>query len=183
MNLSYKKVLIEIEEALNSSDFSDIENFVKKIITSNQIVVYGAGRVGLMMRTFAMRLTHLNLDCYFLGDSSLKKTADGDLLIIGSGSGNTKSVVSIAEIAKNKGLELICISANPNSTIAKLCSSRLILNCDSKEHTNSNRSSIQPMTTLFEQTLLILLDSIVLILMKNLNEDHFSMLERHNVIE
>jgi 6-phospho-3-hexuloisomerase len=182
-DLEFEKILSEINSTLRSSNFGDLDNFVNKIINAEKIVVFGAGRVGLMMKTFAMRLTHLKLNSFFIGEVNLPKTGSSDLLIIGSGSGNTKSVVTIAEVAKSSGLDIISITSNLNSLIANLSSSLVHLNCETKNSTSSERISIQPMTTLFEQSLLIFLDSLVLILMKKLNEDHKSMLDRHNVIE
>ena len=176
-------ILAEISEVLEISNYDDVENFTSKITSANRIVVYGAGRVGLIIKTFAMRLNHLNLKCNFLGEVSLPKTSTGDLLIIGSGSGTTKSVVSIAEIASSQGLDIISITSNIESRIAELSSSLIHLKCETKYSKFDKRRSIQPMTTLFEQSLLIFIDGLVLKLMADLNEDHNSMLRRHNVIE
>jgi 6-phospho-3-hexuloisomerase len=183
MNLNYKALLSEIEKTLEASDFGDLEEFIKKILNAEKIVLFGAGRVGLMMKTFAMRLNHLGLDGYFLGEINLPATGSGDLLIIGSGSGNTKSVVTIAEIAQSKGLDVISVTSNINSSIASLSSCLIFLSCQTKETGLLPRFSIQPMTTLFEQSLLIFLDALVLELMKKLNEDNESMSRKHNVIE
>jgi len=183
MSLSYKVVLNEIVETLETSNFVDLENFINKIINSQKIVLFGAGRVGLMMKTFAMRLNHLGLDSYFLGEINLPATGPGDLLIIGSGSGNTKTVVTIAEVAQSKGLDVISVTSNIKSVIASLSTTLIHINCQTKETNLNQRNSIQPMTTLFEQSLLIFLDALVLELMKKLNEDNESMSRRHNVIE
>jgi 6-phospho-3-hexuloisomerase len=183
MKLNYEAILNELDNTLKTSDFTDLENFIAKIISASNIVVFGSGRVGLMMQTFAMRLNHLGLDSYFLGEISLPATGQGDLLVIGSGSGNTQSVVSIAEIARSKGLDVICITANVNSRIAGFSSSLMHLNCQTKESVAESKLSIQPMTTIFEQSLLIFLDALVLELMETLGENNQSMLKRHNVIE
>lgn len=183
MKLNYEVILNELEDTLKTSDFTDLNNFIIKITTASNIVVFGAGRVGLMMQTFAMRLNHLGLNSYFLGEISLPATGQDDLLIIGSGSGNTQSVVTIAEIARSKGLDVICITANINSRITRLSSSFMLLNCQTKESVAKSKLSIQPMTTIFEQSLLIFLDALVLQLMEKLGENNESMLKRHNVIE
>jgi 6-phospho-3-hexuloisomerase len=183
IELQYDKVLNEVKKTLDSSNFDNLDCFVNKIINADKIVVFGAGRVGLVMKTFAMRLSHLDFECYFIGDVNLPKTNSGDLIIIGSGSGNTKSVVTIAEIAKNNGLEVVSITSNPDSNIANMSSSLIHIICETKEAKSGNRFSIQPMTTLFEQSLLIFLDSLILVLMKKMDETHESMLERHNSIE
>jgi len=183
MSLKYINVLNEINKTLESSDFDDLGNFIDKILSANKIVLFGAGRVGLIMKTFAMRLNHLGLDSYFLGEINLPATGLGDLMIIGSGSGNTKSVVMIAQIAQSKDLDVISVTSNINSSIANLSSSLIHLNCQTKETLRVPRYSIQPMTTLFEQSLLIFLDSLVLELMEKLIENNDSMSRRHNVIE
>ena len=181
--LNYEKILGEIKTTLDTSNFASLEDFVDKIISAEKIVVFGAGRVGLMMKSFAMRLTHLNLQSFYVGDVNLPKTGTGDLIIIGSGSGNTKSVVAIAGAAKASGLDVVSVTASLNSSIADLSSSLIYLNCETKDVESKKRFSVQPMTTLFEQSLLIFLDALVLTLMYRLNENHESMLERHNVIE
>ncbi len=183
LDLKYEQVLTEINSVLKSSNFDNLEEFSNKILKANKIVVFGAGRVGLMMKSFAMRLNHLNLEAYFVGEVNLPRTENGDLMIIGSGSGNTKTVVTVAEIARSKGLEVISVTSNSESPIAKMSSSMVNLNCETKDSKESRRLSIQPMTTLFEQSLLIFLDSLILILMNELQENHESMIGRHNIIE
>jgi 6-phospho-3-hexuloisomerase len=183
MSMKYTIVLKEIKEVLDQSSFSDKDIFIRKILGAQHILVYGAGRVGLMMKTFAMRLNHLGLNCSYIGEMGVPRTGKGDLLIIGSGSGTTKSSVVLVEIAKSKNLEVICITTAANSIISKLSSSKLVINCPNKDSNSLLTKSVQPMTTLFEQSLLIVLDSLVLDLMAELNEDNLSMSTRHNVIE
>ena len=183
MSFNHKIVLNEVDKTLETSNFDDLDVFIHKILNANKIVLFGAGRVGLMVKTFAMRLNHLGLESYFLGETNLTATGLGDLLIIGSGSGNTKSVVTIAQIAQSKGLEVISVTTNTNSVIASLSSSLIHINCQNKESNSSPMRSVQPMTTLFEQSLLIFFDSLVLELMTRLKENNESMSRRHNVIE
>ena len=183
MESKYKVVLGEIEKTLDDSNFDEIENFIQKILEARRIVLFGAGRVGLVMKAFTMRLNHLGLESYFLGEVNLPSTGLGDLLMIGSGSGNTESVVTVARISQRKELNIISVTANLNSEIAKMSSSFVHINCQTKESNPASKFSIQPMTTLFEQSLLIFLDSLVLELMNTLNEDNASMSKRHNVIE
>jgi 6-phospho-3-hexuloisomerase len=119
MSLKYINVLNEINKTLESSDFNDLDNFINKILSAKKIVLFGAGRVGLIMKTFAMRLNHLGLDSYFLGEINLPVTGLGDLMIIGSGSGNTKSVVMIAQIAQSKNLDVISVTSNVIPAVMK----------------------------------------------------------------
>jgi 6-phospho-3-hexuloisomerase len=176
-------ILGEIEDVLNSSSFDQYKDFMESILTANKIVVFGAGRVGIAMRGFSMRLNHLGLNSFFLGDVNVPNTGASDLLIVGSGSGNTISVADIVVIAKRNNLKVVSITANLNSLIAHESAQVIVLNCQTKESSDTQRTSKQPMTTLFEQSLSIVLDSLILKLMEAKNETHLSMLERHNRLE
>ena len=176
-------ILGEIEDVLNSSSFDQYKDFIESILKANKIVLFGAGRVGIAMRGFSMRLNHLGLNSFFLGDVNVPNTGAGDLLIVGSGSGNTISVADIVVIAKRNNLKVVSITANLNSLIAHESAQVIVLNCQTKESSDTQRTSKQPMTTLFEQCLSIVLDSLILKLMEAKNETHLSMLERHNRLE
>ena len=176
-------ILGEIEDVLNSSSFDQYKDFMESILKANKIVLFGAGRVGIAMRGFSMRLNHLGLNSFFLGDVNVPNTGAGDLLIVGSGSGNTISVADIVVIAKRNNLKVVSITANLNSLIAHESAQVIVLNCQTKDSSDTQRTSKQPMTTLFEQCLSIVLDSLILKLMEAKKETHLSMLERHNRLE
>ena len=63
--------------------------------------VTGAGRSGLMGKSFAMRMMHMGIDAYVIGETVTSTFTQDDLLIIGSGSGETKSLIPIAQKQKN----------------------------------------------------------------------------------
>lgn len=176
-------VLNEVNFVLKSSNYHDIGKFCDSILSAQRIVLFGAGRVGFVMKSFGMRLSHLGINSYFLTDSNIPRTSTKDLLIVGSGSGNTTSVSNIVLLAKQKKLNVICITSNPKSIIAKNSSSLILLNCQTKESNNLQRLSLQPMTTIFEQSLYLTLDALIMVLMNRMNETHHTMLERHNNLE
>jgi DNA-binding MurR/RpiR family transcriptional regulator len=93
------------------------------------------------------------------------------------------SVTNIVSLAKQNKLNVICITSNPKSIVAKNSSSLILLNCQTKESNNLQRLSLQPMTTIFEQSLYLTLDALVMVLMNKMNETHYTMLERHNNLE
>jgi 6-phospho-3-hexuloisomerase len=97
-------------------------------------------------------------------------------MIVGSGSGETASILTLSKKCKEYKTNLILITANPKSSIAELSDVQVVLNFQV-------RDSIQPMTTLFEQTLYLTLDAIVLELMKILKIEEKQMRELHNVFE
>ena len=184
MKPPFELILREIEKVLSQSDYTELEDFVQTIFKSKVIVCYGAGRVGLMMKSFTKRLSHLGMEAYFLEDSSVPRLSSQDLLIIGSSSGSTRSVVVIAEIAHSLAVPIIAIGANHNSPISRMAQKRIVLGCLIKKDLQTEGvNSVQPMTSLFEQSLLILLDSVILLMMNLLGENAQNMRLRHNVLE
>ena len=181
--LRFELIVSEILGSLRRGDFTDLEKFVHTILSANKIICFGAGRVGLSMQAFAKRLSHLGLNAFFLNDTTVPSTGVGDLLILGSGSGETPSVNIVANLAVKNGLEAILISTTRKSQIADCCSAVLVIGAPSKVSADGEGKSLQPMTSLFEQALWILLDDLILILMEILKEHHSSMKARHNVLE
>src|SRR5690242_7825712 len=83
-------ILAEIQAVLAPVDEAQVESLVGALLGARRIVVYGAGRVGMACRGFAMRLGHLGLAAYTLGDSTVPAIGPGDLLLLCSGSGETQ---------------------------------------------------------------------------------------------
>lgn len=184
MSDSLRMVLAEISNAIEKTHlegYSDFLGIIEK--DGSKIVCTGAGRVGLAMRGFAMRLSHLGIDAHFLGETIVPQTGPGDLLIVGSGSGSTGSILKLVEIAKSKGIRIALVTSTESSPMRSLADASVVLNTPNKSRETFQALSVQPMTTLFEQTLSIFLDSVVLDLMAKFGETSESMWGRHNVIE
>jgi 6-phospho-3-hexuloisomerase len=58
-----------------------------------------------MMRAFAMRLMHIGFQVHVAGDVTTPAIRGGNLLIIGSGSGETSGLVSMAAKARSAELQ------------------------------------------------------------------------------
>jgi 6-phospho-3-hexuloisomerase len=183
VNNSHSKIIAEIEYCLSKTNFDSYEEFINYLVQHRKVVLFGAGRVGLVLRTFAMRLVHMGFDAHFLGDATVPNLKAGELMIIGSGSGSTQSVLKYAEIANQTGINVALITATIDSPISKIAKIEFILNTPSKTKGIDSFTSQQPMTTLFEQTLLVFLDGLVLDLMNILDINSDQMWSRHNAIE
>lgn len=178
-----KKILEEISLVFSKSDFSSQKEFVSAVISANKIVCVGAGRMGFALRGFSMRLAHLGKQAFMLGDTNVPHTGNGDLIIVASGSGETQTIYDLVEIAKKNGAKIATITGNPESRIGKLSDIKIIVKAPSKTKTIEGFTSVQPMTSLNEQCLAILLDSIVLDLMLAMGETHETMWGRHSNLE
>jgi 6-phospho-3-hexuloisomerase len=177
------EIICEIRDVIESSDFTQVADFIENIMVAKRIVVFGAGRVGLMMKSFNMRLGHLGFQSYYLTESNVPKVEKGDLLLLGSGSGNTLSVQTMATLAASKGLKILLITANQESKTSVLATSIIRIDAQTKAYEVDRRRSIQPMTTLFEQSLLVTLDALVILLMRQSKQNNSDLESRHNSLE
>lgn len=184
------KVLAELNESLSSFDERIVDQFVEELanMRNSNIIAYGAGRMGYGIRAFIMRLMHLGYHAYWYGDTTIPHVGQNDMFIFASASGKTESIVKIAEIAKKKtGVRVVSLTGDECSPLAQL--SDLIIKfkgCNNglnSENSPDKINSIQPMTTLNEQSAFIFFDLVSLKLMERLNEDNKTMSWRHNVIE
>jgi 6-phospho-3-hexuloisomerase len=170
------KILNEISIISSRSDFKNVDKFISQILQADKIVCVGAGRVGISLRAFSKRLKHLGKEAYFINDEVLPRFGKGDLMIVGSGSGETASILTLAKKCKEYSTNLIMITTNPSSSIAQISDVCVVLDFQEVE-------SIQPMTSLFEQTLYLTLDAIILELMKIMKVEEIQMRLFHNVFE
>jgi 6-phospho-3-hexuloisomerase len=175
-------VLDELGQVFQSTESSHHEAS-NLIIRANRIVTLGAGRVGLVMDAFSKRLVHLGLSANSYSDVTLPRIGKSDLLIIGSGSGNTPSIVTLARIANVKEIPILLFTSNPDSEIAKIALRSVVINAPNKDSVGNVLQSKQPMTTLFEQSLFLWLDSLVLYIMNEKGISAIEMKERHNELE
>lgn len=176
-------ILSEIRTVLSKVDEKQVDMFVKYILSARRIVASGAGRVGMAVKGFVMRLKHMGLDAYILGDANVPSIKPQDLFLVCSGSGETQTIYELTLIAQKNQTPIALVTGNPESRMGKIANTIVEIKAPSKVKKVDNFVSIQPMTTLNEQSLAIFFDAIVLKLMDELNETHETMWERHSNLE
>ena len=120
----------------------------------------------MMSRTIGMRLMQMGLESYIIGDTITPGIYEKDLLIAGSGSGETMTTVNVAKRAKEQGAKIALITAHPESSLGKIADLSVKIPCPTKLHLNGEYKSIQPMSNLFEQSLLLFFDCISIIIIQ-----------------
>jgi len=176
-------ILSEIKTVFEPIDESQAAMLRDEILKADKIVVCGAGRVGMAICGFGMRLGHLGLQAFTLGDSVVPGIGSGDLLLVASGSGETQTIYDLVEIGKKNGARIGLITGNPESRMGKLADVIVQITAPSKTKAVEGLISIQPMTTLNEQSLGIFFDALVLELMEKMGETHDTMWVRHSNLE
>lgn len=160
-----------------------VDAFAKRAAEARRIFVAGAGRSGLMGKAFAMRLMHLGLTAHVVGESTTPGIGSGDILVLGSGSGETGSLISMAEKAQRAGASVLLVTIHPGSSIGRLADEIAALPAAAKEAAASSAVTVQPMGSLFEQGLLIFYDAVVLRLMELKEMDGPAMYASHANLE
>ncbi|WP_041592499.1 6-phospho-3-hexuloisomerase [Terriglobus roseus] len=175
-------LLEEVQTTLNAVDPTQLQTAADLILTSPRIFLYGAGRSGLALKMVAMRLMHLGLQAYVAGETTTPSLATGDLLLVASASGTTTSVLNAAEIAKKTGAKILAITTAPASKLGQLADAIVLLPAASKSDT-AERASQQYAGSLFEQAVLLVMDTLFHALWKSGPQTSEELLKRHANLE
>ncbi|OPZ83838.1 MAG: 3-hexulose-6-phosphate isomerase [bacterium ADurb.Bin429] len=181
----YSRTLVEeVGDVLCRVEPAEVERLVWAIINTRRLFLVGRGRSGHMMNAFAIRLTHLDIHCHVVGESTTPGLQPDDLLLVGSGSGETVTAVLTANAAHAAGGKVAVLTSRRESTLGRLADLRVVIPAPVREQSvDEPVTTIQPMGSLFEQSLLLLLDTIVLMLKDRLRQDDATMMARHSNLE
>lgn len=179
-----KTIINELDTTLNSINEKDADAFVKLVDEANEVFCAGAGRSGFQVKGFAMRLMHMGVNSYVVGETCTPNITDEGLLVICSGSGETKSLFNHATKAKEVGAKIALITINPQSTIGKMADVVVEISAPSPKSAKEGQiKSIQPMGSLFEQSEGLFMDIAILKLMEIKNMTSETMFGRHANME
>ncbi len=112
-------LLQRIAIAMDKVDYSSFVNLGKMLPQARRTFVTGAGRSGLVAKSFGMRLMHTGLPVFIPGETITPAAGDGDLLVAISCTGTTGYTDYLAQRARSLGAKVIVITADPNSPLAK----------------------------------------------------------------
>jgi len=180
MESTLEQVLGEVATCVRQVSAESLVRAELLMETAPRVFVAGAGRSGLCMRALGMRLMHLGKTVYVIGETITPSISAANLLIIGSGSGRTAGLLAMTEKARNQGAQILLFTTDAASPLAQLADHRIVIPAPSLREA---QGSLQPMGSLFEQSLLILCDSLILRSMQRTGVDAAQMLERHANLE
>lgn len=184
----------KIRKIANIISDDDVEKFLEEILKAKRVYVIGAGRSGLVAKAFAMRLMHLGMQAYVVGETITPALSAGDLIVIFSGSGKTKTVADIAETAKEIGAHICLITSNADSRIGRISDCNVIIEHQRDAVTDDavefeirqmmgEHKSFAPLGTLFETVSMIFADAVISRLMEITQTEESSLKNRHTNIE
>ncbi|MDD5024306.1 MAG: 6-phospho-3-hexuloisomerase [Methanoregula sp.] len=184
----------KIRTIADSMADEDVEKFIREILAARRIYVMGAGRSGLVAKAFAMRLMHLGLQAYVVGETITPALNVGDVMVVFSGSGRTKTVADISETGKEIGAHICLITSNADSRIGKIADCIVIIEHHRDDVADDaaefeirqmmgEHKSFAPLGTLFETASMIFGDAVISRLMEITKTDETTLKTRHVNLE
>lgn len=155
-----RPVLREINEVLEKVNETEITEAEMLITRDKRVFVLGSGRSGLMAKGFAMRLMHLGYHVYVIGETITPSIQKNDVLVSVSGSGKTQYVVELTQKAHQNGVKVVALTSNATSPLADLAEKVIVVPGATKN--GDGVKSIQLLSTLFDQSVHIVLDVLCL---------------------
>lgn len=172
----------------------EVSRFIKELLEAKRIYVMGAGRSGLVAKAFAMRLMHLGMISYVVGETITPALQKGDVIVVLSGSGKTRTIAEIVQTAKEIQGRICLITSNPDSVIGKMADSCVVIEnyrdkvpdesveFDIRQMLGEHRS-FAPLGTLFETAAMTFCDAVISRLMEITSTDEAELKGRHANIE
>jgi len=178
-------IVAEMQRVLAQVSSAGLERLTEEILKAERIYVAGGGRSGLMARALAMRLMHLGLVTYVVGETTTPAIQRGDLLIACSASGETHVTVVVSQVAREAGARVFAISAVPDSPMARQADETIVIPAPSKR--TGPRAEAEPSAqyggSLFEQALLVVLDAVSAEIGRRLGRGPQDLASRHANLE
>lgn len=184
-----------LDNVKNVSDKLDPENIgeMNNILRSSKnVFLMGLGRSGLVARAFAMRLMHLGISVYVVGETTTPAIGSEDCLLAISGSGETITIISAATMAKKRHAKIIAVTSYVDSTLGKMADLVVHIKGRTKidsepnyltRQMNGKHQSLSPSGTMFEVTALLFLDGIIAQLMVEMGKTEEDLKKMHTVLE
>lgn len=153
------QIIAECSAALNAIREEEIMQYLEMLQSAGKVFFVGVGRVLLSLEAIAKRYAHLGIETVIVGQITEPAITSEDVLVVGSGSGETLFPAGIARKAKRLGAKVIHIGSNPDSSLRETADLFLRIPVTSRANMADEIPSAQPMTSLFEQVLLLFGDT------------------------
>jgi len=145
-------VLNEINSLIQKIDAGEYKNLYCLLKKGRKVFVAGAGRSGFIGRCFAMRLRHLGIESYVVGETICPPVQKRDILLVISCAGDKRTILELVKIARKKQATVICITSKKTNLLSKLCNDSIII---------PSEKSVQFGNSLFEQVTFIFLETFI----------------------
>ena len=170
-----RDLLERIERTMDRVDWASLVELADMLPRARQTFVTGAGRSGLVARSFAMRLMHAGLSAAVPGETIAPAAGKDDLLVAVSCTGQTGYTDYMAARARKVGAKVIVITANPDSPLAHDADKVISIPVEAK--------GIVVQAAVFEHATMLCLDAVFNVLSERLKIDAETFRQHHANLE
>ena len=164
-----------IIEAMKRVEWAGFLDLAEQLPRARRVFVTGAGRSGLVARSFAMRLMHAGLTAFIPGETNTPAAGPGDLLVAISCTGQTGMTEYIARRASSLGPKVVVLTTEADSPIARHADQLVVIPVDEPD--------IVLRAAVFEHAASLCLDAVFNVLSEQLKLDLEQLRARHANLE
>lgn len=175
LRIAGQELLDRIAAAMNEVDWASFLTLAESLPKAQRTFVTGAGRSGLVARSFGMRLMHAGLPVFVPGETIAPAAGKGDLMVAISCTGQTGYTGYMARRAKQLGVKVIVVTADPQSPLARIA--------DQVVHIPAVAPDIVVRAAVFEHAASLCLDAVFNVLAERLRLDLKQYRQRHANLE
>lgn len=119
VRLAGQEMLDRVSEVMRKVDWTSFVELADLLPRARQTFVTGAGRSGLVARSFGMRLMHAGLPAYIPLETITPATGPGDVLVVISCTGQTGITNYIAGRGRQLGAKVVALTSDAESPLAR----------------------------------------------------------------
>ena len=168
-------LLRRIGAVMDQADWASFLELADMLPRVRQTFVTGAGRSGLVARSFGMRLMHAGLPAYIPGETITTSIGPSDLLVGISCTGQTGSTEYFARRAKQFGAKVVVLTAEIDSPLARVADKIVLI--------PAHDPDIVLRAAVFEHAISVSLDAVFNVLSARLKLDQAAFQRRHANLE
>lgn len=184
MTLDHKTALSELAAVLDNIDTESVDKACHLIASAQSQLLYGCGREGLQMRGLAMRLYHLGLNASMVADMAAPPLGKDDLFIVSAGPGELSTVTALTQVAKRDNAKVLFFTATPNAPLIDVADHTVFIPAQTMANDQqSQKRSILPMGSIYEGSMFVLFEMMILKLQDKMSVNTNDMRARHTNME
>jgi len=170
-----RDLLTRIEEVMANVNWESFMELSRMLPRARRTFVTGAGRSGLVARSFGMRLMHAGLPAFVPGETITPAAGPGDLIVAISCTGQTGYTAYLAGRARELGADVIVVTAEGDSPLAREADKVILVPATAED--------IVIRAAVFEHAASLCLDAVFNVLAEKLKLDLEEFRQRHANLE
>ncbi len=169
------ELLERIAAAIAQVDWASFLELANMLPRARRTFLTGAGRSGLVARSFGMRLMHAGLPAFIPGETITPAAGAGDLLVAISCTGQTGYTDYIARRARQLGAKVVVLTADAACPLAEIADKVVVVPASAPD--------IVLRAAVFEHATSLCLDAVFNVLSESLKLDLDEFRARHANLE